>query len=92
MFPWALSTLAALLVMLLTVLAVALAGALAGALAAGLAGALATAFAAGLAGCITLFSPRPSSATGSRGPLLDVVGEDVQIYFWSRSLQLIYCI
>jgi hypothetical protein len=26
--------------------------------------------AAGLAGCITSFSPRPSSATGSRGPWL----------------------
>jgi hypothetical protein len=39
-------------------------------LAAGLVVGLATAFAAGLTGCITSFSPRPSSATGSRGPLL----------------------
>jgi hypothetical protein len=42
----------------------------AGALAAGLAGALATALAAGLTGCSTSFLPRPSSATGSRGPWL----------------------
>jgi hypothetical protein len=35
-----------------------------------LAGALSVALAAGLAGCITLFSPCPSSATGSRGLLL----------------------
>jgi hypothetical protein len=48
----------------------ALAGAFAGALAAGLAGALAAALVAGLAGCITSFSPLPSSATGSRGPWL----------------------
>jgi hypothetical protein len=34
-----------------------------------LAGALA-ALAAGLTGCITSFSPRPSLATGSRGPWL----------------------
>jgi hypothetical protein len=44
------------------VLAVALAG--------GLVPALVVALAAGLAGCTTSFSPRPSSATGSRGPLL----------------------
>jgi hypothetical protein len=44
--------------------------AVAGALATGLAGALAAAFAAGLTGYATLFSPRPSSATGSRGPYL----------------------
>jgi hypothetical protein len=43
---------------------------LARALAAELARALAAALAAGLTGSITLFSPRPSSTTGSRGPLL----------------------
>jgi hypothetical protein len=48
----------------------ALAGAFAGALAARLAGALAATLAAGLASCTTSFSPRPSSATGSRGPWL----------------------
>jgi hypothetical protein len=48
----------------------ALAGAFAGALATGLAGALAAALAEVLAGCTTSFSPRPSSATGSRGPRL----------------------
>jgi hypothetical protein len=47
-----------------------LAGVFAGALVAGLAGALAAALAVGLTGCITSFSPRPSSATGSRGPWL----------------------
>jgi hypothetical protein len=35
-----------------------------------LAGALAAALAAGLAGCITSFSPFPSSGTGSGGPWL----------------------
>jgi hypothetical protein len=50
-------------------IAIGVAGAFAGALAAGLAGALAAALAAGLTGCTTSFSPRPSSATGSRGPL-----------------------
>jgi hypothetical protein len=35
-----------------------------------LAGALAAALAAGLTGCTTSFSPRPSSATGSRGSWL----------------------
>jgi hypothetical protein len=39
-------------------------------LAGAFAGALAAALAAGLTGCITLFSPRPSSATGSRVPWL----------------------
>jgi hypothetical protein len=43
---------------------------LAGALAAGLTRGLAAALAAGLTGCTTSFSPRPSSATGSRGPWL----------------------
>jgi glutamate-1-semialdehyde aminotransferase len=38
-------------------------------LAGGLTAALATALAAALAGYTTLFSPRPSSATSSRGPL-----------------------
>jgi hypothetical protein len=42
----------------------------AGALATGLAGALAAALAAGLTSCATSFSPRPSPATGSRGPWL----------------------
>jgi hypothetical protein len=42
--------------------------ALAGAFAGALAAALAAGLAAGLAGCATSFSPRPSSATGSRGP------------------------
>jgi hypothetical protein len=46
-----------------------------------LAGALAAALAAGLTGCATLFSPRPSSATGSRGPGYDVTGEDAPICF-----------
>jgi hypothetical protein len=50
--------------------ALALAGAFGGALAAELAGALAAALAVGLPGCIILFSPLPSSATGSRGPWL----------------------
>jgi hypothetical protein len=35
-----------------------------------LAGALAATLATGLTGCITSFSPRPSSTTGSRGPRL----------------------
>jgi hypothetical protein len=69
-FAWALAALATLLEALPTMLAAALAGALAGALSAGLDGALASVLAAGLTGCITLFSPRPSSATSSRGPLL----------------------
>jgi hypothetical protein len=47
-----------------------LAGGLATTLTAGLAAGLTAALATGLAGCITSFSPRPSSATGSRGPLL----------------------
>jgi hypothetical protein len=63
-FPWMLAALAA----LLTALPATLAGAFAGALAAGLAGALAVALAAGLTCCATSFSPRPSSAAGSRGP------------------------
>jgi hypothetical protein len=41
-----------------------------GALATGLAGVLAAALAAGLTSCATSFSPRPSSATESRGPWL----------------------
>jgi hypothetical protein len=39
-------------------------------LAGGLAAASAAVLAARLAGCTTSFSPRPSLATGSRGPLL----------------------
>jgi hypothetical protein len=57
-----------------------------------LAGALAAAMAAGLTGCITSFSPRPSSATGSRDPGYGVVGEDVPICSWSRNLPRIYYI
>jgi hypothetical protein len=57
-FDWAPAALAALFAMLPVVLATALAGGLVAALA------------AGLAGCITSFSPRPSSATGSRVLLL----------------------
>jgi hypothetical protein len=60
----------AVLAALLVALPAALAGAFVGALAVGLAGALAAVLAAGLAGCVTLFSPLPSSATGSRGPYL----------------------
>jgi hypothetical protein len=56
------------LAVLLTALPATLAGAFAGVLAAGLAGALAAALVAGLIGCSTSFLPRPSSATGSRGP------------------------
>jgi hypothetical protein len=59
-FSWILAALAALLAAL-----PALAGAFAGALATALAGALAAALEAGLVGCITSFSPLPSSATGS---------------------------
>jgi hypothetical protein len=65
-FAWAPVALVALLVTFPAVLAVLLAGGLATTLASG----LATVLTAGLAGYITSFSPRPSSANGSRGPLL----------------------
>jgi hypothetical protein len=70
----------------------ALAAALDGAFAAALVGAFAAMLEAGLTGCATSFLPRPSSATGLRGPWLDVVGEDALIYFWSRNLLGICCI
>jgi hypothetical protein len=47
-----------------------LAGGLAAALTAGLSAGLAAMLEMGLADCITSFSPCPSSATSSRGPLL----------------------
>jgi hypothetical protein len=55
---------------LLAALPATLAGVFAGALAAGLARALAAALAVGLTGYASSFSPRRSSATGSRGPWL----------------------
>jgi hypothetical protein len=93
-----LTALVALLTTLPTSLTEAFAGALAaalvGAFAAALAGAFAVALAAGLTGFATSFLPRPSSATGSRAPGYDVIGEDAPIcfYFWSRNLLQICCI
>jgi hypothetical protein len=69
-----------------------LAAALAGGLAAALAAGLGAMLAAGLVGCITSFSPRPSSATGSRGLLLRRRWRGRSDLLLGRNLMPIYCI
>jgi hypothetical protein len=45
-----------------------------------------------LTGCTTSFSPRPSSASGSRGPWLRRRWQGIPIYSFSRNLLRICCI